>query len=66
MAHLLRREDRIAVTGCHCPTSGAWAPALAPSAPVVLRRGELMPALWGRSVEWHFTPLPAPARPTAP
>ena len=56
----LRREDRIAVTGGHCPTSGAWVPESTPSAPIVLRRGEVMPPLDGRAVQWHYTPAPSP------
>ncbi|WP_077488685.1 hypothetical protein [Sinomonas mesophila] len=57
---VLRREDRVAVTGGHCPTSGAWAPESQFSAPVILRRGELMPPHDGLAVEWHYTALAAP------
>ena len=56
---VLRREDRVAVTGGHCPTTGAWAPAFAPSTPIVLRRGELMPPFDGLAVEWHYMAAPA-------
>jgi hypothetical protein len=51
---VLRHEDRVAVTGEHCPTTGFWSSTSMPSAPVALRRGELMPPLWGRAVEWHY------------
>ena len=51
---VLRHEDRVAVTGGHCPTTGVWSSASMPSAPIVLRRGELMPPLEGRAVEWHY------------
>lgn len=58
---VLRREDRVAFTGGHCPTSGAWAPAFSPSTPVVLHRGELMPPLDGCAVEWRYAASPIPS-----
>lgn len=51
---ILRHEDKIARTGDHCPTPGAWQSAAAPGAPVELLRGEIMPPLDGGSVLWRL------------
>lgn len=52
---ILRQEDRAAATGEHCPTSGAWTAPAWPSAAVVVLKGEIMPPLYGKAVEWHYT-----------
>ncbi len=52
---ILRQEDRVATTGEHCPTSGAWTAPAWPAAAVVLLKGEIMPPLCGKAVEWHYT-----------
>lgn len=52
---ILRQEDRVAATGEHCPTSGAWTAPAWPSAAVVVLKGEIMPPLRGEAVEWQYT-----------
>ncbi len=52
---LLRHQDRVTRTGSLCPTSGAWTCEAWPCAAVVVLEGEVMPALEGEAVEWHYS-----------
>lgn len=52
LTRLLRREDKVASTGQHCPAAGVWRAANAPALRIALRRGEIMPAPEGRPALW--------------
>jgi hypothetical protein len=55
---LMRREDRIARTGSHCPTPGTWESTPDPTVRITLQSGDLMPPLNGTAVQWRFLPQP--------
>jgi hypothetical protein len=55
---MMRREDRVAGTGSHCPTSGIWESTQDPAERITLQRGDLMPPLNGAAVQWRFLPQP--------
>ncbi|MFF1831381.1 hypothetical protein [Paenarthrobacter sp. NPDC058040] len=55
---LMRRDDRLAETGSHCPTSGIWESIPEPLVRITLHRGDLIPPLNGAAVQWRILPQP--------